>query len=300
VADELKFGDYLKAAFTWRLGIGPLGHLPINLVILPVFAVLGMINPGFWLLGAAVEVGYLFALAGNPRFQKIVQGMRLMGARGAPVKETEKQARLIQALDSQSRSRYQSLSQTCVSISQTAEVSGGPMGGAELKSGGLDQLLWIFLKLLVSRQRISMILAQTPPAALDAEISATRQRLQGQDESSALYRSLKGTLDIQLKRLENIQKASESLKVTEAELERIEKQVALMREEVSVSSDPQFLSVRLDGIVDSLQGTTKWMTEHDELFGRLEADTLPVEFLGQTGGAASLPGGSKRGAPGAQ
>jgi hypothetical protein len=282
VADqEHRFLDYLRAAFAWKFPLGALGHIPVNVIIIPVFAVLGIINPGFWLLGAAVEVGYLFSLAGSSRFQKIVQGMKLLRSKGAPLKETERQARLLAALDGQSRARYQALSQMCASILQTTESGPGPVGSAELKSGGLDQLLWIFLKLLVSRQRISMILSQTSPSALDVEIAATRKRLEGQDENTPLARSLKGTLDIQLKRLENIQRASESLKVTEAELERIEKQVALMREEVSVSSDPQFLSVRLDGIVDSLQGTTKWMTEHDELFSRLDADTLPVDLLAE-------------------
>jgi len=298
VADqEPRFRDFLKAAFTWKVRIGALGHVPINIFIIPVFAVLGLLNPGFWLLGVAVEVAYLFSLAGSSRFQKIVRGMRILRAQGAPPKDSERQARVLAALDGPSRARYQAVAQTCAAILQASESGSGPVGEAELKSGGLDQLLWIFLKLLVSRQRISMILSQTSSSTLDAEIASTRQRLEGQDESSPLARSLKGTLDIQVKRLENIQRASESLKVTEAELERIEKQVALMREEVSVSSDPQFLSVRLDGIVDSLQGTTKWMTEHDELFGRLDADTLPADLLAETPGddaAAPRAGGAKR------
>jgi hypothetical protein len=276
---EIGFWDCLKAAFTWKIPIAGLGHVPINIVILPVFAVLGILNPGFWLLGGAVEMGYLFLLAGNTRFQKLVQGIRLTQTKGAPLRDAEKQARLIAALDPSSRSRYQALSQTCSSILQTADSSSGPVGSSELKSGGLAQLLWIFLKLLVSRQRISMILTQTSPKDIEAEIAAAGTRLAAESESSPLYRSLKGTLEIQQKRLDNIQKAAESLKITDAELERIEKQVALMREEVSVSSDPELLSVRLDGIVDSLQGTTKWMTEHDELFSRLDSDTLPAELF---------------------
>jgi hypothetical protein len=294
---EPRFRDFLVAAFTWKVRIGGLGHIPINLLIIPVFLVLGLLNPGFFLLGVAAEAAYLFGLAGSSRFQKIVQGLRLLRAQGAPLKDSERQAQLLAALDEQARTRHQAISRTCASILQTSESFSGPVGGAELKSGGLDQLLWIFLKLLVSRQRISMILSQTSSSTLEEEIASTRRRLEAQDESSPLSRSLKGTLDIQIKRLENIQRAAESLKVTEAELERIEKQVALMREEVSVSSDPQFLSVRLDGIVDSLQGTTKWMTEHDELFSRLDADTLPVDLLAETPGkdtAAPRAGGARR------
>lgn len=277
---EIGFWGFLKAAFGWRVSIKGLGHLPINIILLPAFAVLGILNPGFWLLGAAVEMIYLFTMAGNPRFQALVRGMKLSErTAGIPLKDAEKQARLIASLDAAGRTRYQAIFQTCSSIMQTADTSTSPVSSAELKSGGLAQLLWIFLKLLVSRQRIAAILAQTSPKDIEAEIASTSSRLAGENESSPMYRSLKGTLDIQQKRLDNIQKAAESLKVTEAELERIEKQVALMREEVSVSSDPELLSVRLDGIVDSLQGTTRWMTEHDELFSQLDSDTLPPEFL---------------------
>jgi hypothetical protein len=287
---ELRMWDYIRAAFAWRVPVKGLGLVPLNLFILPVFAVLGILNPGFWLLGGAAEIGYLFALAGNSRFQALVQGMRLARKQGVPLKDDDKRARLIAALDSASRSRYQALSGVCASILSTAESGTGPVRGAELESGGLGQLLWIFLKLLASRQRISQILAQTSRKDIEAEIAATTERLSKESQSSPLYRSLAGTLDIQKKRLDNLIRADESLKITEAELERIEKQVALMREETSVSSDPELISVRLDGIVDSLQGTTKWMTEHDEIFSRLDSDTLPPELLEGEGGLSRRNG----------
>lgn len=276
---ELGFWGYLGAAFTWKVPVGALGHVPLNLFLLLAFAVLGLLNPGFWLLAAGLELAYLLALAGNPRFQKLVQAMRLAQKRkGRP--PTDRQLALLAALDGQSRARYQALAQTCAGILKAAEGSSSPIGGAELKSGGLNQLLWIFLKLLVSRQRIAQTLSQTSRKDIDAEIAATNERLSKESESSPLFRTLTGTLEIQKKRLDNLLKAAESLKITDAELERIEKQAALMREEVSVSSDPELLSVRLDGIVDSLQGTTKWMSEHDELFGQLDAETLTVDILG--------------------
>ncbi len=287
---ELGLWDYIRAAFVWKVPIKGLGQVPLNLFLLPVFAVIGILNPGFWLLGGALEVAYLFSLAGNPRFQNLVQGMKLAQRRGPPPKGEEKRVRLIAALDPASRSRYQALSGACASILTAAESGTGPVRGEELESGGLGQLLWIFLKLLVSRQRISQILAQTSRKDIEAEIAATTERLSKESQSSPLYRSLTGTLDIQKKRLDNLIKADESLKITEAELERIEKQVALMREETSVSSDPELISVRLDGIVDSLQGTTKWMTEHDEIFSRLDSESLPPELFEGEGGLSRRNG----------
>jgi hypothetical protein len=288
---EPGFWDYAWAAVTWRVPVKGLGNLRLNLAILALFALAGLINPGFWLLGAALEAAYVFLLAPNDRFQKLVQALAAAKRTGRAIRRggqaAERQASLLGVLDTASRIRYQKLAAMCASVLQTADSSSGPVGGTELRSGGLDQLLWIFLKLLVSRQRIAFILSQTSQTDIEKEIAVTSKRVEGEAETSALGRSLRGTLDIQKRRLENLLKARESLTITEAEIDRIEKQVALMREEITVSSDPEVLTARLDGIVDSLQGTTKWMSDNDEVFGKLDGESLPPELLSEIGGGTT-------------
>ena len=288
---ELGFWDYARSAVVWKVPVKGLGSLRLNLAMLAIVAVAGIINPGFWLLGAALEVVYVFSLAGNARFQNLVRALETEKRARRAVRQggeaAERQVNLFASLDAAGKLRYQKLAGLATAILHTADGSSGAVGGREIRSGGLDQLLVIFLKLLVSRQRIALILSQTPQKDIEAEIAATEKRLQGEAESSALARSLKGTLDIQKRRLENLLKARESLDITEAEIDRIEKQVALMREEITVSADPEVLSTRLDGIVDSLQGTTKWMSDNEELFGSLGGETLPPELL------TELEGGSR-------
>jgi len=126
----------------------------------------------------------------------------------------------------------------------------------------------------------------TTRAPIAAKASRSSSAAHPVTTTSALGRSLRGTLDIQKRRLENLLKARESLAITEAESDRIEKQVALKREELTVSSDPEMMTARLDGIVDSLQGTTKWMSDNDELFGQLEGGALSPELLSQIEGGA--------------
>jgi len=281
---------YVRAAFVWKVDIKGLGNMPLNLFLVAVFAVLGLLNPGFWLIGAAVEVGLLLVLAGNERFQKLVDALELGKAFGDrkrqagtdPVAAFEKQARLVASLDSAARARYQAVVNVCSEVLKGTEGSASGAGDL-LQSGGLGQLLWIFLKLLASRQKVTATLSQTSRASIEADVKAAQEKLAAMDESSAVARSLKATLEIQQKRLDNLVRAEESLKVTDAELDRIEKQAALIREEVNVSGDPQFLSVRLDGIMDSLSGTTKWMSEHDELFGGMEAEAEGAAMNGFSG-----------------
>ena len=72
------FWDYVKAAFLRRAHLPGLGHMPLNLTGIAGIALLGLWNPGFWLLGAAIEVAYLVLKASSPRFQKLLQGEALL------------------------------------------------------------------------------------------------------------------------------------------------------------------------------------------------------------------------------
>ena len=89
VKNNLGFFDYLKAAFSWPVYVSGLGRMPLNYLILAGFAILGLGNPGFWLLGLAYEVGYLLFMAGSNRFQKLVQGDLLLKQRKIWKEKTE-------------------------------------------------------------------------------------------------------------------------------------------------------------------------------------------------------------------
>ncbi len=63
------FWTYLKAAFNAR----PFGmFVAPNWIGLAAIGLLGLTNPGFWLVGAGVELAYLLGLATNPRFQRAI------------------------------------------------------------------------------------------------------------------------------------------------------------------------------------------------------------------------------------
>ena len=75
-APRLGYLDYVKAAFHRRVPVAGLGAMPVNYMGLAAFAVLGLLNPGFWLLGAAAELTYLLGVSSNPRFQKLIDAER--------------------------------------------------------------------------------------------------------------------------------------------------------------------------------------------------------------------------------
>ncbi len=273
---ELGFLDYVKAAFVWRYRVPGLGYLPLNILALVGFGILGLGHPAFWLLGLAFEAGYLTLMAGDPRFQAVVRGQRLMEERQ---RWQARQVDLFESLDRESQRRYLELVENCQQILKHTQglSAGGPL--EELRSGGLSQMAWLFLKLLYSKIRTRAITEKVRASDLEAEIKRLEEQLKQEAEGTAMHRSLVGTLEIQRKRLENLQKAKDSLKVIEAELNRIEHQVRLLSEEAAMASDPETLTVRLDGVVQSLDGTHRWMSEHGEIFGGLEEATMPQNLL---------------------
>lgn len=275
---RLGFWGYLKEAFHLKVRLPLLGHMPMNKMLLAVFAVGGLAHPAIWFLGLAYETAYLTFLPGNARFQKVVDGRKLLEEQARTVR---KQVEIFSELDRASQERYQRLQMVCSDILRAVDHLPGRMGGDELKAGGMAPLLQIFLRLLHSRVKIQDILARTDEDEIRRNIADLEGKLKGAAEGTPMHRSLKGSLEIQGRRLDNLVRAGENLKVSESELDRIENQMNLVREEMAVNSDPALISTRLDGVMESLQGTTRWMTEHSELFGPIEETALP-EALGPT------------------
>ena len=280
-ATDLNFFDYVKAAFNQKADIAGLGPMPVNKMLLFAAAVLGIWNPGFWFLGIAAEALYLWLMASNKNYQTLVRASFLNQQREI---WGGKQARVLRSLDPPSHERYDRLVDNCsgiLKITGSDPYKPGDPGTPvkDLRVSGLNRLMWMFLKLLSSRLRIKAIISATSAQELETEIREISQKMAKEPESSPLRRSLEGTLDIQKRRLDNLLKAKDSLKVIESELDRIEKQANLLREEASVSSDPGLLSVRLDGVMDSLSGTSQWMSEQNELFGFLEERSMPDALI---------------------
>jgi hypothetical protein len=271
--EPLSYWDYVKAAFHYRPRLGWLGRMPVNQMALVVFGLLGVVNPGFWLLGLALETGYLGFLSGSHVFQKFVQGERLLSKQ---VSWESNIVRAVNQLSADSRERYRKVWVQCGQVlGLTDNIEQGTLGALrDMRAGGLNQLLWLFLRLLVSRETILGNLANVDRKGVEAEVDRLRERLAKAEPDSALARSLQGTLEIQVKRLENLTKGSGSLEVIDAELERIEQQVQLILEESAVGSGPEGLSSRLDAVSSTLGETSRWMDQNAELFGSLGSTDL--------------------------
>jgi hypothetical protein len=271
--EELGFFDYLKAAFRYRPKLPVLGRMPLNQLGLGAFAVLGLASPGFWFLGVAAELVYVMGLASSSRFQAMVRGERILAARES---YQEKVRAAHDRLSAASQKRYRRLLSQCQEVLGISEAldDGSLTIVRSARTGGLNQLLWIFLRLLTSNELLEDSMNRVDRQAIREELARLEERLGQAEPDSALARSLQGTLEIERKRLENLETAERSLQVIEAELRRIEQQVKLIREETVVGGKAEILSGHLDAVTHELSETNRWMEQNAEIFGSLGADPL--------------------------
>lgn len=262
--EPLSYKDVVKAALWKPVQTRLLGAMPVTQMLLVGFGLAGFANPGFWLLGLGAMVAWVGGRSSSERFQRLLQAQRIAARTESAEVRMQK---LFERLQPASQSRYRAL------VVQCREVLG--LGGTDsdgsptdIRAGNLNQLLWLFLRLLASREGIQDTVARVDRRQLEANIGTLKSRLGAAgDPEGALARSLKATLDIQEKRLVNLDNAANSLAVIDAELERIETQVRLVREEAAMSGgSPDMLSARLDAVSSTLSETSRWMDQHSELF----------------------------------
>jgi len=276
-AQQLGYWDYVRAAFKRRVPLGALGHVPVNQLALFTFAVFGILNPGFWLIGAAAEIFYLVTLAGSARFQQLIQGEALLKEKAGGEQKIQQAVTL---LTPPSADRYRKLLDQCRAILGINAPASQSNSLEDMRAGSLNQLLWLFLRLLSSRELLLSTLSQVDKKSLEADVDRLKEKLSKAEADSPLARSVQATVDIESKRVENLGKAKSSLEVIEAELERIEQQVRLIREESAVSGGPEILSSRLDAVTSTLSETSQWMDQHAELFSTLAGDDAVAAATG--------------------
>jgi hypothetical protein len=266
------FFRVVAAAFSAR----PFGMIVApNWIGVAAAALLGFFEPGFWAIGAGLEIGYLVLLANNERFQRTVTAAALSTSPGpgaAGEDWTARTGRALLQLGDDDRRRYQSLAERCRSIlslqakdSPTADV------GLEAQHESLARLAWMYLRLLAGRDTIQRVQSdQRSGPDLSASLAAIEARLKGEALADDLRHSLEGQADILKQRIAHRAEAARQVTFIDSELSRIEQQVELIREQAALSTDPAVLSQRIDEITATLGGTSQWLRDQQQIFGAMD------------------------------
>ncbi len=270
---EPTFWELVREAFDRRPVLPGLGAVPWNKVLLVIAGILGFGNPGFWLIGIAGELAYLYLTASSPRFQALVRAKRLEAQRRTAEEQVE---RWLAELSPEAKRRFEAVRKSCVEIQSVYETlrPGGLSVVDEQRWQGLDQLMWVYLRLAVSLELLERQTERLDPVRLQQEIRKLREELDATPETSeALRRSRQSLIELKERRLTNLGRAAEARQVFSSELQRIEQQIELLREEAAIARNAEALSTRIDSVAGLLSENDSWMRQHEELLSNLGLGT---------------------------
>lgn len=241
---------------------------------------------------AAGEVLYLAGLSASRKFRASVDAQDHKAARTAESQASAQQAvRLLVALSPEDRQRFEQLRALCVDLRTIAAGVKAPDAAAatvmdSMHVDGVNRLLWIYLKLLYSKNALERFFETTDERAIHESLMSTRKRLEQMgdaamdtDVDAKRRKSLLDMLDTTMARQANYDKARQNHELILVELERLHTKIAGLGEMAINRQDPDFISSEVDSVSNSVAQTEKAMSEMQFLSGLSPQDTTAPALL---------------------
>ncbi len=252
--DDGNFFDYVKAAF----------RIPGNVMVFGGAMIGAAFSPdplAFSALVMAAEGAYLGMLTALPKFRLAIDA-RIAGAKAAEPPAPADWRAIASGLPAASAARFSRLRARCLEMrrlatavqaadNQTADVVGS------LRTSGLDQLLWGFLRLLRQHAALTQLLTQLDPAGLKARVDEIDRGLAsakaaGDERLAASFAARRETAQARVDYHDRTQKDASFLS---AELDRVEDKILALSEMAVNQHDPNVLSAEIDAAASSMQAT---------------------------------------------
>jgi len=260
--------DYLKAAFLfrWNLlffagGVAAAALTPFAGALLP--------------LVAAGELTYLTGLISIPRFRAAIDArIHEAGSPPGPAPAPVSLVAMLKGLPADARARFERLHARCLEMRGIAAgvrgAAGDQAGSAEeIRTPGLDRLLWLFLRLLLSKTALDRFLQAMNEPEIKQRLEEVKKNLATAQAASddRIVRSLQDSIASSELRLDNYGRAKKNAEFVSLELDRIEGKIQALAEMAVNRQDPDFLSSQVDSAADSMRQTEKAVSELQHLTG---------------------------------
>jgi hypothetical protein len=243
---------YLKSAFLVSVDVPGLGHVPVNVLGVAAFTILGFAQPAFWFLGMAIEAAVVPSLAFNPRFQKVVQAQSVQLS---DADTTQKWRALVNMLEPTAKQRLAGLIDKCNQVLDVYRSQQAEDYVLESNNQALSRLQWVYLKLLIARHHLLNPVNNETEQTIEKKIQELDADLRDGEESESLRQSKTATLGILKKRLSNVRLKKQTLDEIESDLTRIDNQIDLILENATMQGKPQTISADIELASDLLGGS---------------------------------------------
>ena len=277
-------GAYIKAAFLyhWNLlfvvGGGALAALSGKPdALLPIVG--------------GLEIAYLTGLIAMPRFRTAIDAREAAKGREAAAAERvgpKAQMSLQNMLDTlpqASVQRFLTLRQRCFEMRDIASRIRGQTAsddsGDSLRTPALDRLLFLFLKLLMSKAGLDRFLKSASEPELKLRLEDVKQRLaaaQAAKDDRIVTSLTDSVADAEL-RLDNYRKSKKDADFVDVELDRIETKIQALIEMGVSRQDPDALSHQVTAAADSMHQTEDAVNQLQHLTGLADSLAEPPAIL---------------------
>jgi hypothetical protein len=240
---DRSFLKYLKEAFYFRTNLPPFGSLPVNILALLGFVMLGFGHPGFWLIGLGAETAWLYGASTSQRFRRIVD------AEGAVESEksfVEHWRSLVHQLSPDKRQRLNEIEQKCELIISKYQEAKADEFFLETNRDALRQLVWLYLKMMIARTNLEKLDHSGGESGIRRKIESLGRDIKNESMSDPIRASKMATLEILRKRLENWERRETFLTEIDSDIHRIEEHIDLAVENATMAGSPQAVSSNID------------------------------------------------------
>ena len=194
---------------------------------------------------------------------------------------------MLSGLPTEARKRFERLHARCVEMRAIAAgvrgAAGDTSGAEEIRTPGLDRLLWLFLRLLMSKTALDRFLGTMSNEELTARLAQLRKDLtaaqSAQPGDERIVKSLQDSVAMAELRLDNAERARKNAQFVSIELDRIEGKIQALAEMAVNRQDPDFLSTQVDSAAESMRQTEKAVSELQHLTGLADELQEPPPIL---------------------
>ena len=238
---------------------------------------------------------YLTGLVSIPRFRSAIDakvhaaGKSAAAGGAAAEPPAVSLVTMLTGLPADARTRFEKLHARCLEMRNIAAGVRGAAGdqnssAEEIRTPGLDRLLWLFLRLLLSKTALDRFLQTMNETDVSARLAEVRKNLAavqaepgGGDER--IVKSLQDSIAMGELRLDNYGRAKKNAEFVTIELDRIEGKIQALAEMAVNRQDPDFLSSQVDSAADSMRQTEKAVSELQHLTGLADQLEEPPAIL---------------------
>lgn len=267
---EFFYSKYNAILAGCTLGIGLLSAHPFVLI-------LGIVAYG---------LGLMF-IHDSPWFRNIVDQKYSEQDKLQAYKQVEefkaRRAKQLQALTSSRRQKYLELVEVGKAIEQaTSENTISSDNTVDSRLQKIDELIWTFLKLLTIEQSLDLFIESERQDDLPKDVKEVESRLMELTQEletlkanpktdasvmlskERLFNSYGERRDVLNKRIARVEQAKANIEVVNAEQERLQQQVKLIRSDAIATRNTESLTSRIDASLEHLGETNKWLSEMND------------------------------------